>query len=221
MGEACSRTERGLAVWTDVWQVQIPLLEKVVRTVLVYGGLAVLLRVGGKRDLAQLNSFDLVVMLLLSNVVQNAVIGNDNSLTGGLLGAAVLVVVNSAVVRLSNRHPSLIRAFEGAPTLLVRDGRPVEGALRRLGLRNADVVAACRRQGADDISEIKEATLNPGGTIVVTLDEDAHDVTIRDLRAENERLIRQLRAELLQALASQPAQARDQTTGKPPGDTDT
>jgi len=71
-------------MWTDLWQVQIPLVEKVLRTVLVYGGLALLLRLAGKRDLAQLNSFDLVVMLLLSNVVQNAVIGNDNSVSDQL-----------------------------------------------------------------------------------------------------------------------------------------
>lgn len=202
-----------------MWMVQIPLLEKVLRTVIVYGGLAVLLRLGGKRDLAQLNSFDLVVMLLLSNVVQNAVIGNDNSLTGGLLGAAVLVLVNAAVVRVSNRYPSLIRAFEGDSTVLVRDGRPVDGALRRLGLRRADVIAACRRQGADDISEIKEATLNPGGTIVVTLDEDYRDVTIRDLRAENARLVGELRAELLRALAGNPARATEQGAAERPEDT--
>jgi uncharacterized membrane protein YcaP (DUF421 family) len=187
-------------------QIQVPLMEKVLRTVLVYGGLAVLLRLGGKRDLAQLNSFDLVVMLLLSNVVQNAVIGSDNSLTGGLLGAAVLVLVNAVVVRVSNRHPSLIKLFEGSSTVLVRDGRPVDGALHQLGLRRADVVAACRRQGADDISEIKEATLSPGGTIVVTLNDESRDVTIRDLRAENARLIEQLRAEFSQVLRERPAQ---------------
>jgi len=198
-------------VWNDLWLVQIPLLEKVLRTVFVYGGLAVLLRLAGKRDLAQLNSFDLVVMLLLSNVVQNAVIGNDNSLTGGLLGAAVLVAINAAVVRLTNRHPLFIKAFEGSPTVLVRDGRPVTGALRRLGLRRADVVAAFRQQGADDVREIKEATLSPGGTIVVTLKEDYRDVTIRDLRAENARLVDQFRAELIQALAGAPAHP----TGQP------
>lgn len=187
-------------VWADMWHMQMPLVEKVLRTTLVYGGLAVLLRLAGKRDLAQLNSFDLVVMLLLSNVVQNAVIGNDNSLTGGLLGAAVLVAVNSAAVRLTNRHPRLIRIFEGSPTVLVRNGRPVDGALRQLGLRRSDVVAACRQQGAGDISEIQEATLTPGGTIVVTLNKDARDVTIADLRAENARLVEQLRAEFQQAL---------------------
>lgn len=189
-------------IWSDLWTVQVPLLEKVLRTVLVYAGMAVLLRLGGKRDLAQLNSFDLVVVLLLSNVVQNALIGNDNSLAGGLLGAVVLVAVNAALVRTANRHPSLTRLFEGAPTVLVRDGVPVMAALHRLGLRRGDVVAACRQQGAQDVSEIKEATLSPGGTIVVTLTEDARDVTIADLRAEHERLVTALRAELADAVAA-------------------
>lgn len=188
-------------MWADMWHLQIPWLEKVLRTVLVYGGLALLLRLGGKRDLAQLNSFDLVVMLLLSNVVQNAVIGNDNSLSGGLFGAAVLVAINAGVVRLANRHPRLIRIFEGSPTVLVRDGKPMPATLRKLGLRRADVVAACRRQGAEDISQIKEATLSPGGAIVVTLDEDARDLTISDLRAENARLVEQLRSEFSRAIA--------------------
>ncbi len=183
-------------IWHDLWQVQVPLLEKVLRTVLVYGGLAVLLRLGGKRDLAQLNSFDLVVMLLLSNVVQNAVIGSDNSLTGGLLGATVLVAINAAVVRWVSRSPRLTRIFEGTPTILVEDGRPVPAALRRLGLRRGDVLAACRRQGADDVSEIKEATLSAGGAVVVTLAEDYRDVTVRDLRAEHARLIGEIRGEL-------------------------
>src|SRR3954451_20041561 len=100
----------------------IPLTEKVLRTVVVYGGLAVLLRLGGKRDLAQLNTFDLMVMLLLSNGVQNAVIGNDDSLTGGLIGAAILVLLNSFIVRASNRNPRLTALFEGTPTVLVNDG---------------------------------------------------------------------------------------------------
>ncbi|WP_205622881.1 DUF421 domain-containing protein [Sciscionella marina] len=166
------------------------------RTVLVYAGLALLLRLGGKRDLAQLNSFDLVVMLLLSNVVQNAVIGNDNSLTGGLLGAAVLVALNAVLVRLVNRHPRLVRLFEGRSTSLIRDGRFLSKALHRLGLRRADVVAACRRQGADDITEITDATLSPGGALIVTLDQEHRNASIGDVRRESDRLLTEIRAEL-------------------------
>src|SRR5881409_226812 len=116
-------------------------LEKTIRTVAVYAAIAVLLRVAGKRDLAQLNSFDLVVMLLLSNVVQNAVIGNDNSLSGGLLGAAILVAVNGVTVRFFNLHPRLLRIFEGTETVVIENGRPAVRAIRRLGLRLSDVAA--------------------------------------------------------------------------------
>jgi uncharacterized membrane protein YcaP (DUF421 family) len=159
----------------------IPIAEKVLRTVAVYGGLAVLLRIGGKRDLAQLNSFDLVVMLLLSNVVQNAVIGPDNSLTGGLLGAAVLVLVNSVIVRMAGSSKRATAIFEGTPTTIVVAGKYDEGALRREGLRRADVDLAIRRQGANDVGEVQEAVLAPGGSILVTLRRDAQPATRQDV----------------------------------------
>lgn len=108
-----------------------PVLEKGIRTVAVYLGILLLLRLGGKRDLAQLNSFDLVVLLLLSNLVQNAVIGNDNSLVGGLLGAVILVAVNGAVVRVARQSHLLTLLFEGDRTVLVRDGKLVESTIRR------------------------------------------------------------------------------------------
>lgn len=185
-------------VWSDIFATQVPALEKVVRTVLVYAGLAILLRVAGKRDLAQLNTFDLVVMLLLSNVVQNAVIGPDNSLTGGLIGAAVLVAVNAVWVRLVNRTPRLTTFFEGSPTDLVRAGKVVAD-LRWLGLRRADVAVALRKQGAASIDEVERASLEPGGSIVVDLKPDAQDLTVGDFRAGEQgtaALIAELRAEI-------------------------
>ncbi len=182
-------------VWADLFHIQIPVLEKVLRTVGVYAGMAILLRLAGKRDLAQLNTFDLVVMLLLSNVVQNSIIGNDNSLVGGLLGAAVLLAVNAVVVRVANRHPRLTAIFEGQPTDLVIDGEPV-GNLRRLGLRGADVAAALRHQGASDITEVRRASLEPGGSIVVDLKGQAKDVTVSDLAADHVALVAELRAEI-------------------------
>jgi uncharacterized membrane protein YcaP (DUF421 family) len=187
-----------LGVWSDMFSLQLPALEKVLRTVLVYGGLAILLRLAGKRDLAQLNTFDLVVMLLLSNVVQNAVIGNDNTVSGGLLGAAVLVAVNAVWVRMINRRPKLTALFEGTPTTLVKDGK-VSTNLHRLGLRRADVAAALRRQGASSIDEVAQASLAPGGSIVVDLKPDAQDVTVGDFRAaesDQAALIAELRDEI-------------------------
>src|SRR6266496_5877946 len=174
---------------SDLWTLGVPVGEKVVRTVLVYGGLAVLLRVAGKRNLAQLNSFDLVVVLLLSNVVQNAIIGPDDSLTVGLLGAAVLLGVNAAVVRIVNRCEIAVRLFEGNDIALVKDGRFLDRALRREGLRRADVEAALRAQNADGAPDVAEATLSPGGSIVVWLKPEQMNATRADLAAIETRLI--------------------------------
>jgi uncharacterized membrane protein YcaP (DUF421 family) len=172
----------------DLFHLGIPVIEKIVRTVGVYAGLAVLLRLGGKRDLAQLNTFDLLVVLLLSNVVQNAIIGNDTSLTGGLLGAAVLVGMNAAVVRGVASFPPLHRWFEGSGTVLVRDGQVDQAALRREGLRRGDLEAAVRRQNAASLDEVAEATLAPGGTIVVRLRPEDTDATRGDIAQLCQRL---------------------------------
>lgn len=175
-------------VFSDLFHLGVPVIEKLARTVGVYAGLAVLLRLGGKRDLAQLNSFDLLVVLLLSNVVQNAIIGNDNSLTGGLLGAAVLVGVNAVVVRGVAGAPRLHRWFEGSPTVLIRDGQVDQAALRREGLRRGDVEAAVRRQSASTLDEVAEATLAPGGAIVVRLRPEDQDATRGDIAQLRQRL---------------------------------
>lgn len=165
----------------DLLDMGIPVAEKVLRTVAVYALLLLLLRLAGKRDLAQLNTFDFVVLLLLSNVVQNAVIGPDDSLWGGAIGAAVLVGGNALFVRAVGRSRSLLTLLEGTPTVLVRDGAIDEPAVRRLGLRPADVVAAVRRQNADDLSQVEEASLEPGGTISVRLRDGAVAATRADL----------------------------------------
>src|SRR5579864_8413046 len=109
-------------MWHDIFAVGVPVVEKILRPVLVYAFLVVLLRVFGKRELAQLNPFDLVVLLSLSNTVQNAIIGNDNSLTGGLVGAFTLLAINYAVVRFLFRHRRLDQLFEGKPATLVEHG---------------------------------------------------------------------------------------------------
>jgi len=88
-----------LTVWNDIFVPGVPLLEKTIRTLVVYGAVLIGLRLAGKRELSQLNPFDLVVLLLLSNTVQNAIIGNDNSVIGGLFGAAVLLLTNHFLVR--------------------------------------------------------------------------------------------------------------------------
>jgi uncharacterized membrane protein YcaP (DUF421 family) len=167
----------------DLFTLGIPVGEKIIRTVAVYFAIALLLRLAGKRDLAQLNTFDLVVMLLLSNVVQNALIGNDNSLLGGLISAAVLVTVNAVVVRLAASQPQLGRVFEGTETVLVDDGTFVRTALQQEGLREADVYVSLRRQGAMDVTEVERAVLAPGGSVVVQLKAEAQPATKADVAA--------------------------------------
>ena len=177
----------------DLFTVTVPLVEKVIRTVGVYLGILLLLRLAGKRDLAQLNTFDLVVLLLLSNVVQNAVIGNDNSLLGGLVGAVTLIVVNSVVVRTARQSDPLDRLLEGSATTIASDGQLDGHALARLGLRRADVELALRKQGAMSIDDVEQAVLAPGGSILLTLRPDAAPATRADvdrLEAKLDRLLR-------------------------------
>src|SRR5213593_209988 len=110
------------ALWRDLFHPDVSILEKIIRPILVYAFLIAGLRLAGKRELAQLNAFDLVVLLTLSNTVQNAIIGNDNSLLGGMVGATALVLTNLAIVRFLYRHPQLDKRIEGEPVVLVKDG---------------------------------------------------------------------------------------------------
>jgi uncharacterized membrane protein YcaP (DUF421 family) len=164
-----------------LFSVEVPLGEKIIRTLLVYGVLLLLLRLGGKRTAAQLNTFDLVVLLLLSNVVQNAIIGSDNSLLGGVIGAAVLVGVNDLVSRFARRNGGLDRVLEGTETKLVEDGSYVDRELRSLGIRPNDLEVALRRQGAEHVSEVKKALLYPSGAIVVELRPEARGASEGDI----------------------------------------
>ena len=142
-------------------------LEKAVRTAGVYVALVVLLHLSGKRQLANLNSFDLVVLLLLSNVVQNAVIGDDTSLLGGLLGAVLLLIFNFALVRFAFMSPTFGKAIQGGGTVVLDNGRVEEHALRRLAITKEELVAALRRQGME-LDDVERVVLEPEGTFNAT-----------------------------------------------------
>src|SRR5258706_7885451 len=118
-------------IWTNMFFLSVPIAEKILRPIIVYVFLIAGLRLAGKRELAQLNPFDLVVLLTISNTVQNAIIGEDNSVTGGLLGAATLLLVNYMVVRYLYRHPHLDRLVEGDSAELIKNGVIQEACLRR------------------------------------------------------------------------------------------
>jgi uncharacterized membrane protein YcaP (DUF421 family) len=135
--------------------------------VIVYAFLVVILRVFGKRELAQLNPFDLVVLLSLSNTVQNAIIGNDNSLTGGLIGAFALLGINYLVVRFLFRHRRLDQVFEGKPTVLVDEGKIIKRALSKEMLTRSELMAVLHRQGFGSILEVERCVLEPGGVFYV------------------------------------------------------
>ena len=142
-------------------------LEKAIRTAAVYVVLLVLLHLTGKRSLAGLNSFDLVVLLLLSNVVQNAIIGNDNSLTGGILGAVILLGVDYLLVRLAFMSPRFGKALQGGPTTLYENGHMNTRALRREAITREELVAGLRRQGLD-LDDVEKVVLEPEGTFNAT-----------------------------------------------------
>jgi len=142
------------------------ILGKVVRPVIVYLLLVAALRRYGKRILAQLNPFDLVVLLTLSNTVQNAIIGADNSLGGGVIGAAALLAVNAVLVRIYYRGPSMaLRMMEERDTYLIRDHQLQEDALREFHINVGELTAKAHERGFDDLHEVESAVLYPNGTI--------------------------------------------------------
>ena len=154
-------------MWGDILVLGAPLIEKILRPIVVYAFLVVALRVFGKRELAQLNPFDLVVLLSLSNTVQNAIIGNDNSLSGGLAGALALLAMNYLVVRFLFRHRRLDQLFEGKPTTLVEHGKIIKTALAKELLTRAELITVLHRQGFESLEEVDRCVLEPGGTFYI------------------------------------------------------
>ncbi|MEP6592820.1 MAG: YetF domain-containing protein [Acidobacteriota bacterium] len=153
--------------WSDLWIPGEPILAKILRPLVVYAFLVISLRLAGKRELAQLNPFDLVVLLTLSNTVQNAIIGNDNSITGGIIGAISLLVANYAVVRFLYRHERLDRLIEGDPVVLINDGRLQEDSCTAELVTHAELEAAAHKQGFASLDEVERAVLEPGGVLAL------------------------------------------------------
>jgi len=151
----------------SMFHLPLPILEKVLRPAIVYVCLIGFLRLFGKRELAQLNPFDLVVLLSLSNTVQNAIIGDDNSITGGIIGAFSLLAINWLVVRVLFRLPRLNEALEGDETVLIRDGQIDKAALQHESLTELELLSVIHKQGLDDVSDVAKCVLEPNGTFYV------------------------------------------------------
>jgi uncharacterized membrane protein YcaP (DUF421 family) len=177
-------------MWRDLLVEQIPVAEKILRTVLVYAVLAALFRLTGKRGLANLSTFDFIVIFLLSNVVQNAVIGNDNSLISGVIGAVTLVGVNATLNRLIAVNATVVRIFDGRATTVITDGQVVDRALRLLGLRRSEIEHAVRLQNGDDVGQIQDGSLEPGGQLVLTLRPSEQNATKADIAMLTDQLLR-------------------------------
>ncbi|HUY80542.1 MAG TPA: YetF domain-containing protein [Acidobacteriaceae bacterium] len=151
----------------QMFHIPIPLLEKILRPILVYLALIVLLRVFGKRELAQLNPFDLVVLLSLSNTVQNAIIGNDNSVSGGIIGAATLLSVNWLVVRFLYSSPRWSHLLGGVERTLITKGNIDAYALKKELLSEEELLSVVRRQGFDSFSDVARCVLEPNGAFFI------------------------------------------------------
>jgi uncharacterized membrane protein YcaP (DUF421 family) len=177
-------------MWHRMFVEQIPVDEKLLRTVLVYAVVAVLIRITGKRSLAGLNTLDIAVVFLLSNVVQNAIIGNDLSVTGGAVGAGTLVAVNSLLNRLALKSQLFARIFDGSETQVISNGAVLQGPTRRLGLRPAELQHAVRIQNGEDIAQVQSGILEPSGQLLVTLQPSEQSATKADVAALTAQLSR-------------------------------
>jgi uncharacterized membrane protein YcaP (DUF421 family) len=159
---------------------EVPVVALVLRAVVVYGFLLVALRVAGRRELAQMTSFDLVLLLVISNAVQNSMNGGDNSLTGGLVSAMTLVALNWLVGYATWRWPRVERIVQGKPIRIVTDGRVHLGALRQELLTLSELGSALRKQGIMRVTDCKQVTLEPDGTLSI-VHRDVEPRSLTDL----------------------------------------
>jgi uncharacterized membrane protein YcaP (DUF421 family) len=172
----------------DLLSPGIPLGEKLLRTLCVYLFLLIGLRLAGKRELGQLNPFDLVVLLLLSNTVQNAIIGSDDSLLGGLVGATGLLVLNWVIVRYLYTHPRIARWIAGDPDVLIKRGNLQHHNLKHELITPAELEAAARRQGIEGLDKVESCRLEVGGALTFvpkapSEDDARHKAVMRRLDA--------------------------------------
>ena len=172
----------------SMFHLPLPVLEKILRPVIVYLSLIVFLRLFGKRELAQLNPFDLVVLLSLSNTVQNAMIGDDNSVSGGVIGAFSLLAINWLLTRGLFRSPKLSMVLEGEETVLIRHGVVDWEATKKEALSELELRSVLHKQGFDRYEEVEKCVLEPNGNFymegIKALSDDAQRAELmREIKA--------------------------------------
>src|SRR3984893_3593814 len=179
--------------WRDMFVLGLPLTEKILRPIFVYAFLVISLRLSGKRELVQLNPFDLVVLLTLSNTVQNAIIGEDNSVSGGVIGATSLLIVNYLVVRFLYGHKRLDQLVEGDADALIDDGKVRLDRLKKELISYSQLEAAARKQGFESLDEVQKCVLEPGGTLTFAGKKPAtDDIRHQELVTRLERLMEEV-----------------------------
>ncbi len=166
-------------ILNNLFILTIPVLEKIIRPIIVYFFLIIGLRLAGKRELGQLNPFDLIVLLTISNTVQNAIIGQDNSLIGGLIGAATLLVINYLVVKLIHKNRFLERLLEGDSEFLIKNGVLQQKILDKESIDQTELEIAAHKQGFDSLEVIDSAMIDTEGNLSFVakksnVDEERH-----------------------------------------------
>ena len=192
-------------IWKDMFVLGLPLAEKILRPIFVYAFLVISLRLSGKRELVQLNPFDLVVLLTLSNTVQNAIIGDDNSVSGGIIGATSLLAVNYLVVRFLYGHKRIDQLVEGHADVLIENGAVRLDRLKKELISPTQLEAAARKQGFESLNDVQKCILEPGGNLTFigkkpATDDIRHQEVVERLKNLMEEVLR-LRGELPPAQA--------------------
>jgi uncharacterized membrane protein YcaP (DUF421 family) len=187
-------------IWKDMFVLGLPLAEKILRPICVYAFLVISLRLSGKRELVQLNPFDLVVLLTLSNTVQNAIIGDDNSVSGGIIGATSLLAVNYLVVRFLYGHKRIDQLVEGHADVLIENGAVRLDRLKKELISPTQLEAAARKQGFESLNDVQKCILEPGGNLTFigkkpATDDIRHQEVVERLKNLMEEVVR-LRGEL-------------------------
>jgi uncharacterized membrane protein YcaP (DUF421 family) len=181
--------------WKDMFVLGLPLAEKILRPIIVYAFLVISLRLSGKRELVQLNPFDLVVLLTLSNTVQNAIIGDDNSVSGGIIAATSLLVVNYLVVRFLYGHKKIDQLVEGSADVLIENGSVRLERLKKELISPTQLEAAARKQGFESLDDVQKCILEPGGNLTFigkkpATDDIRHQEVVERLKNLMEEVVR-------------------------------
>ncbi|MEQ1604514.1 MAG: YetF domain-containing protein [Pyrinomonadaceae bacterium] len=183
------------STWTNMFTLDetATWAEKILRPMIVYVVLILMIRIFGKRELAQLNPFDLVVILSISNTVQNAIIGQDNSLIGGLVGALALLVINYFLARLKYASPTIEFITEGGPKTLIKNGKQDEAAMKSELLTKEDLDIIAHENGLEDCHDIDKLVLDPNGSFLVDGKDEVKDAKFkRDVLKKIDELSKQL-----------------------------